>query len=81
MLASILSNRYLINNSNQFGGLDFLVIDEVLEGADSLVLQSIVNELKKLQSTIMIISHVSDESVSSDVIRIVKRNGLSKIEV
>ena len=81
LMASILCNRYMINNSNKFGGLDFLIIDEILEGADSLVLQSLVDELKKLQTTIMIISHVSDESVSSDTLKIVKRSGLSRIEI
>lgn len=80
LFSSILSNRYMINNSNPYGGLDFLIIDEVLEGADSLVLSSLINESKKLQTCIMIITHVSDEDVSGDVLKIVKRNKISKIE-
>lgn len=79
LFASILSNRHMINETHPFGGLQFLSIDEVFEGVDSLGLQSLVQEAKKLQECIMIITHVSDENVSEDILRVVKINGISKI--
>ena len=70
----------MINMTHPYGGLDFLSIDEVFEGVDGLGLQSLVQEAKKLQTCIMIITHVTDEEVSEDILKVVKRNGISKIE-
>ena len=80
LFSSILANRHMINNTHPYGGLHFLSIDEVFEGVDGLGLQSLVEEATKLQTCIMIITHVTDESVSGNVLKIVKRNGISKIE-
>lgn len=80
LFASILANRHMINNTHPYGGLHFLSIDEVFEGVDGVGLQSLVEEAKKLQTCIMIITHVTDETVTEDILRVVKRNGISKIE-
>lgn len=79
IFASILANRFMINNAHPYGGLQFLSIDEVFEGVDSLGLQSLVEESQKLKECIMIISHITDEDIVCDNLMIVKENGISKI--
>ena len=80
LFSSILANRHMINNTHPYGGLEFLSIDEVFEGVDSAGLKSLVEEAKKLQTCIMIITHITDEDINEDVLMVVKRNGISKIE-
>lgn len=80
LFASILANRHMINKTHKYGGLDFLSIDEVLEGADSVGLQQLMKSIRGLNITAMVITHVSDENASSDVLTIVKENGISKIK-
>ena len=80
LFASILANRHMINHTHPYGGFEFLSIDEIFEGVDGIGLQSLVEESKKLQTCIMLITHVTDESVNEDVLKIVKRNGVSRIE-
>lgn len=80
LFSSILANRYMINKTHKYGGLDFLSIDEVFEGVDSVGLKSLINSAKQLQIAVMIITHVSDENVSSDTLTIVKENGISIIK-
>lgn len=76
---SILALQNLINNSCLSGGLNLLIIDEVLEGVDSLGLESLVKELDKLQKFCYVISHTTHQSVPENVLTIEKVNGISKI--
>jgi len=80
LFTSILTNRHMINETHPYGGLDFLSIDEVLEGADSLILKHTIEAAKKLNVAVMIITHVTDEEANSDRILIVKENNVSRIE-
>ena len=79
LFASILANRYMINKTHQYGGLDFLSIDEIFEGVDSIGLKSLINSAKQLGIAVMIITHVTDENVSDDILVIEKVNGVSNI--
>jgi len=79
LFSSILANRYLINNSHPYGGLDFLSIDEVFEGVDSLGLNILLKSIQDQNITIMVITHVSDEHIGGDKLTIIKENGISKI--
>jgi exonuclease SbcC len=80
LFASILANRHMINATHPYGGLDFLSVDEVFEGVDSVGLKHLIKSAKTLNITAMIITHVSDEDASSDVLTIVKENGVSTIK-
>ena len=80
LFASILANRYMINSTHKYGGLDFLSIDEVFEGVDSVGLKSLIKSAKDLGITVMIITHVTDENVNDDVLLIEKINGESIIK-
>lgn len=79
LFASILANRYMINKTHKYGGLDFLSVDEVFEGVDSVGLRLLLEEAKQLQICIMLITHVTDEKLNEDTILMVKENGTTKI--
>ena len=80
LFASILANRYMINSTHKYGGLDFLSIDEVFEGVDSVGLKSLIKSAKDLGIAVMIITHVTDENVNDDILLIEKVNGESIIK-
>jgi exonuclease SbcC len=79
LFASILANRFMINETHPYGGLDFLSIDEVFEGVDSEGLLSLVESAKLLAIPVLLITHVSVEE-DDNVLTIVKENGVSKIK-
>ena len=72
LFAAILANRHMINSTHKYGGLDFLSIDEVFEGVDSLGLKKLVKSAKQLEIAVMIITHVTDEEVNDDILLIEK---------
>ena len=81
LFSSILANRYLINTTHPHGGLDFLSVDEVFDKIDSVGMKHLIRSAKKLETCIMVISHVSDEDLAGeDILTIVKENGVSKIK-
>ena len=81
LFSSILANRYLINSTHPHGGLDFLGVDEIFDKIDSLGMKHLIMSAKKLETCIMIISHVSDEELAGeDILTIVKENGVSTIK-
>jgi DNA repair exonuclease SbcCD ATPase subunit len=80
LFASILANRHMINKTHPYGGLDFLSVDEIFEGVDGIGLKHLIKSASNLNITAMIITHVTDENASSDVLTIVKENGVSTIK-
>ena len=80
LFAAILANRHMLNSTHKYGGLDFLSIDEVFEGVDSLGLKKLVKSAKQLDISVMIITHVTDEEVSDDILLIEKINGISYVK-
>ena len=81
LFSSILANRYLINTTHPYGGLDFLSVDEVFDKIDSLGMKYLIRSARKLETCIMVISHVSDEDLSGEeILTVVKENGVSTIK-
>lgn len=79
LFASILANRHMINSTHPYGGLDFLSIDEVFEGVDGVGLKKLIRSAKKLNITVMIITHVTDEETTHDILTVEKVNGVSRV--
>ena len=80
LFAAILANRHMINQSHQFGGLDFLCVDEVFEGIDGLGLKSLIKSAKSLEIPVLIVTHIISEEISDDKLTIIKENGISRID-
>lgn len=79
-IATISGIQQLINFNSPNGGLDLLLIDEILESIDGKGIQSIAKSANKLNKTIGLITHVNIP-VENDyrVVTIEKRNKISKI--
>lgn len=78
-IAMILTIQRLINQTNPWGGLDFLQIDEVTEGVDSFGLKLILDSLSFLNTTVLITTHITADGVFNDQITISKRGGISEL--
>jgi len=79
LFSSILANRFMINETHPYGGLDFLAIDEVFEGVDSAGIVSLIESAKLLSIPVLLITHIALKE-SSDVLTLVKENGISYIK-
>lgn len=80
-ISLILALQSMINTTKKYGGMQFLLIDEVLESVDSLGIESITSSISFLKQSILIVTHVPKLNEDISQIRIVKENGISKLEV
>ena len=69
----------LINLNSPTGGLDLLILDEVMDSVDSLGLENIIRSLQNIDRTIMIVSQVEVLSIKEHTITIIKQNRKSTI--
>lgn len=79
-IAMIQAFQEMLNATNPYGGLNFLMIDEVLEGTDPLGLSLLIESLKDVENPVYIISHVMNIRAGVPTLTITKENGISRIE-
>lgn len=79
-VALIQAFQEMINGTNEWGGLHFLMIDEVLEGTDPLGLSLLLESLNDVGYPVYIISHVMNIRAGAQTLTIIKENGESYIE-
>lgn len=79
-MALIQAFQEMINGTNQWGGLHFLMIDEVLEGADPLGLALLLESMSDVHHPVYVISHVMNIRAGVTTLTVVKENGYSYIE-
>lgn len=79
-VALIQAFQEMINGTNDWGGLHFLMIDEVLEGTDPLGLALLLESLNEVGHPVYIISHVMNIRAGVRTLTVVKENGESYIE-
>lgn len=75
----IMANQTLINN-NAARGLDFLLIDEVLDAVDALGTESVVRAMSKINKTMILVSQLDINSVPEHTTTLIKQNGATTIE-
>ncbi|UXQ88838.1 hypothetical protein [Tenacibaculum phage Larrie] len=80
LFASILANRYMINETHPHGGLNFLCIDELFEGVDRAGIRSIFSSAKKIEIPMLMITHILDNYAPNDTIVFEKNNGITTIK-
>jgi len=81
-IATIFAVSKLLNEScSEFnGGLDLVIIDEVLESLDSKGLSLVLNAMSDLNQSCILVTHGKVElNDGFDVIKIIKENGKSRI--
>ena len=79
-VALIQAIQEMINGTNEWGGLHFLTIDEVLEGTDPLGLALLLESLEGVGYPVYVISHVMNIRAGVRTLTVVKENGYSYIE-
>lgn len=79
-MALIQAFQDMINSTNKYGGLHFLMVDEVLEGTDPLGLFLLMESMQSLKQSVYVISHVMQIRAGITTFTVVKENGVSYIE-
>lgn len=79
-VALIQAIQEMINGTNEWGGLHFLTIDEVLEGTDPLGLALLLESLEGVGYPVYVISHVMNIRAGVRTLTVVKENGNSYID-
>ena len=78
--AIIQAFQEMINATNPYGGLDFLMIDEVLEGTDPLGLNLIMESMHGINYPVYLITHTMNIRTGVSTLTVVKENKESRIE-
>lgn len=78
--AIIQAFQEMINATNPYGGLDFLMIDEVLEGTDPLGLNLIMESMQGVNYPVYLITHTMNIRTGVSTLTVVKENKESRIE-
>ena len=79
-MALIQAFQEMINGTNEWGGLHFLMIDEVLEGTDPLGLALLLESMNEVNYPVYVISHVMNIRAGVETLTVVKEKGYSYIE-
>lgn len=80
-MALIQAFQEMINATNPYGGLHFLMIDEVLEGTDPLGLALLLESIHDIESPVYVISHVMNIRAGINTMTVVKEDGYSRVEM
>lgn len=78
-ICNILALQKLINLNSKSGGLDLLLLDEIIESVDSVGVSEILKQLNAINQTIAIITHANTVRDFSNIITVVKKDGYSKV--
>ena len=79
-MALIQAFQEMINSTNPYGGLNFLMVDEVLEGTDPLGLALLFESMKDICTPVYVISHIMNIRADIPTLTVVKEEGCSYIE-
>lgn len=78
-ICTIIAIQTLINLNSTTGGLDLLILDEVMDSVDSLGLENIIRALQNIDRTIMIVTQNEINSLKEYTLTIRKQNRKSII--
>lgn len=79
-IALILAIQQMINATKTYSGMNFLLVDEVLESCDPLGVENIISSMNFLKQSVIIITHVPKLNEEIRQIKIIKENGVSHLE-
>lgn len=81
-LACIAAFQDIINETNKYGGLDILWLDEITESLDPLGVQSTLQAMEYLDKTIQLTTHIpSKDGIYENVTLVENNNGISTIKI
>lgn len=80
VIANILAQARIINSTSKTGGLDLLMLDEIVESVDPTGIANFLKSLNNTKKTICLITHARyNESYQGPKILVIKEGGYSKI--
>lgn len=79
-ISTILALQKLINLSSNSGGLDLLLLDEIIESVDAAGVSEIMKQLNTIGQTIAVITHANQVREFTNQTVVVKQNKISKIQ-
>lgn len=79
-VCNILAKQKLINMNSSSGGLDLLLLDEIVESVDSEGIYQISEALNGLNQTIVMITHATNNRPVPNQVWVIKSQGISKIK-
>lgn len=79
-VSTIFAINNLVNLSSEGKGLNFVILDEILESLDSEGIDSIIGALFELGQNVMLITHGQVNTNEADNIVVVKEKGVSKLK-
>jgi len=79
ILSSIFALKKILNLGNEKGGLDFLLLDEVVESIDESSLVLLLDAINNFGETIYLVTHNNLSIHYSNIILVGKRNNISTI--
>lgn len=79
IFSTILAFQWLINSNSKSGGLDLLMIDEILDSVDGVGMKGFISALNNLGRTILLTTHISTEDRDENVLLIKKVNNKSYV--
>ncbi len=79
-MGMILANQTLINNNAAPKGLDFILIDEVMDSLDSLGIESIIKSMNNIDKILLLVTQVEINTLPAQTLTLVKRNNCTEIE-
>lgn len=78
-IAVIIAFQQMINLTNPYGGLEFLMLDEVLEGLSEEGLYNIIDALTFMKQPVLLVTHISNQNIKCKALKVEKINDISRI--
>lgn len=79
IFSTILAFQWLINSNSKSGGLDLLMIDEILDSVDGVGMKGFISALNNLGRTILLTTHISTEDRDENILLIKKVSNKSYV--
>ena len=77
----LLTIRELINTTHPRGGLDFMFVDEIFESLDARGLTNMLKSINHFHYPVLITTQKRDVNLHSQVLKIIKENGISRLDL
>lgn len=78
-VAVILAIQRLINLNSCSNGLDLLILDEIMDSLDELGIELIINGLRAVEKTVLMVSQIQINSLEENTLIVKKENGISRL--
>jgi DNA repair exonuclease SbcCD ATPase subunit len=79
-ICCILAQNHLVNQSCISGGLDLLILDEIIESVDEVGVVNLVKVLENTKKTICIITHADHGKLFNNSVTVIKKDSVAYLQ-